>query len=194
MIETDKKVITHINWDNKEYLKSLKAPVKRLQNRIVKAKKLSRTRMVKKLQTLLVKSLNARILAVKRVSENKGKKTSGVDGKLLNTSVKKDICVDELKIDLATYKSSPLKRIEIPKKNGKMRPLGIPTMFDRAVQALYKQALEPVSEVIADLNSYGFRAYRSTQDAMKQIWSCTCRKTSKQWVLEADRNKGKLMT
>ena len=186
MIETHKKVITLINWSDEEYLKSLKEPVKILQNRIVKAKKLSRTRMVKKLQLLLIKSLNARILAVKRVSENKGKKTSGVDGKLLDTFDKKDICVDELKIDLSTYKSQPLKRIEIPKKNGKMRPLGIPTMFDRAVQALYKQVLEPVSEVTADLNSYGFRAYRSTQDAMKQIWSCTCRKTSKQWVLEAD--------
>ena len=186
MIETDKKVITLISWEDKEYLKSLRYPVKRLQNRIVKAKKLGRIRMVKKLQTLLVKSLNARVLAVKRVSENKGKRTAGVDGELLDTSAKKDICVNELKIDLVTYKSQPLKRIEIPKKNGKMRPLGIPTMFDRALQALYKQALEPVSEVTADLNSYGFRAYRSTQDAMKQIWNCTCRKTSKQWVLEAD--------
>lgn len=185
MIETH-KVITLISWEDKEYLKSLRYPVKRLQNRIVKAKKLGRIRMVKKLQTLLVKSLNARVLAVKRVSENKGKRTAGVDGELLDTSAKKDICVDELKIDLVTYKSQPLKRIEIPKKNGKMRPLGIPTMFDRALQALYKQALEPVSEVTADLNSYGFRAYRSTQDAMKQIWNCTCRKTSKQWVLEAD--------
>ena len=113
MIETDKKVITHINWDNKEYLKSLKVSVMRLQNRIVKAKKLSRTRMVKKLQTLLVKSLNARILAVKRVSENKGKRTSGVDGKLLNTSDKIDICVDELKIDLATLNSPLISTLSI---------------------------------------------------------------------------------
>ena len=122
MIETDKKVITHINWDNKEYLKSLKAPVKRLQNRIVKAKKLSRTRMVKKLQTLLVKSLNARILAVKRVSENKGKNTAGVDNELLNTDLKKSQCVEKLNIKLDDYKAMPLKRIEIPKRNGKKRP------------------------------------------------------------------------
>lgn len=114
MIETH-KVITLISWEDKEYLKSLRYPVKRLQNRIVKAKKLGRIRMVKKLQTLLVKSLNARVLAVKRVSENKGKRTAGVDGELLDTSAKKDICVDELKIDLVTYKSQPLKRIEIPK-------------------------------------------------------------------------------
>ena len=103
MIETDKKVITHINWGVVD-IKIIAHSVKMLQNRIVKAKKLSRTRMVKKLQTLLVKSLNARILAVKRVSENKGKRTSGVDGKLLNTPDKKDVCVDELRIDLSIYK------------------------------------------------------------------------------------------
>ena len=186
MIETDKKVITHTNWKDKDYIKSLKLTVKKLQNRIVKAKKAGRRRLVKKLQALLVKSLSARILAVKRVSENKGKRTAGVDGELLDCDLKKDICVDKLKVDLSTYKAKPLKRIEIPKKNGKMRPLGIPTMFDRALQALYKLILEPQSEVTADLNSYGFRAYRSTQDAVKQIWSCTCRKSSKEWILEAD--------
>jgi len=142
--------------------------------------------MVKKLQSLLVKSLNARILAVKRVSENKGKKTAGVDGKLLDTSIKKCKCVDELKIKLPDYKSMPLKRIEIPKKNGKLRPLGIPTMFDRSLQALYKLALEPIAEVVADKNSYGFRPKRSTQDAMKQVWICTSKRNGGEWILEAD--------
>jgi RNA-directed DNA polymerase len=116
-----------------------------------------------------VKSLNARILAVKRVSENKGKNTAGVDGALLDTNKKKTQMVDDLKISIDDYKSKPLKRIEIPKKNGKMRPLGIPTMFDRSLQALYKLALEPVAETLADKNSYGFRPKRSTQDAMKAI-------------------------
>ena len=185
MIEADKKVITHINWLAVDF-DIVEQSVKILQNRIVKAKLASRTRMVKKLQSLLVKSLNARILAVKRVSENKGKNTAGVDGKLLDTNIKKSKYVADLKIKLPDYKSMPLKRIEIPKKNGKLRPLGIPTMFDRSIQALYKLALEPIAEVVADKNSYGFRPKRSTQDAMKQVWLCTSKKNGGEWILEAD--------
>lgn len=183
MIET--KVITHINWEVID-IKIIARSVKLLQNRIVKAKIAGRLRMVKKLQSLLVKSQTARILAVKRVSENKGKNTAGVDRELLDTNVKKSKYVDDLKINLNDYKAMPLKRIEIPKKNGKVRPLGIPTMFDRCIQALYKLALEPIAEVTADKNSYGFRPKRSTQDAMKQIWLRTSRKTSGEWILEAD--------
>ena len=185
MIEADKNVITHISWQVVDH-GVIALSIRKLQNRIVKAKMDGRTRMVKKLQSLLVKSLHARVLAVKRVSENKGKNTAGIDGKLLNTDSKKMKCVNAIKIDLHAYRAQPLKRVEIPKKNGKMRPLGIPTMFDRAMQALYKMALEPIAEVMADKNSYGFRAKRSTQDAMKQIWLCTCRKNSRQWILEAD--------
>ena len=185
MIETDKKVITHINWEVVD-IKVIAHSVKMLQNRIVKAKLAGRTRAVNKLQKLLVKSLNAKILAVKRVSENRGKNTAGVDGELLDTDLKKNQCVNDLSINLNNYKAMPLKRIEIPKKNGKTRPLGIPTMFDRSMQALYKLALEPIAEVVADKNSYGFRAKRSTQDAMKAIWLRTSRKTPGEWVLEAD--------
>ena len=183
MIET--KVITHINWEVVD-IKIIARSVKMLQNRIVKAKIAGRNRMVKKLQSLLVKSHNARILAVKRVSENKGKSTAGVDKELLDTDLKKSQYVDDLKINLDDYRAMPLKRVEIPKKNGKTRPLGIPTMFDRSIQALYKLALEPIAEVTADKNSYGFRAKRSTQDAMKAIWLRTSRKTSGEWILEAD--------
>ena len=184
VIETDKKVIA-LSWSDID-IKVIARSVKLLQNRIVKAKLAGRTRMVKKLQRLLVKSQNARILAVYRVSENRGKNTAGVDGELLDTPKKKKECVAKLQIDINDYKAMPLKRIEIPKKNGKTRPLGIPTMFDRSMQALYKLALEPISEVVADKNSYGFRAKRSTQDAMKAIWMVTSKPTSREWVLEAD--------
>ena len=178
------KVITLI-WSDID-IDVIARSVKLLQNRIVKAKLMGRTRAVNKLQKLLVKSLNAKILAVKRVSENQGKNTAGVDGELLDTNLKKNKCVKDLSINLNDYKAMPLKRIEIPKKNGKTRPLGIPTMFDRSMQALYKLALEPMAEVTADKNSYGFRAKRSTQDAMKAIWLRTSRKYSGEWILEAD--------
>ena len=158
--------------------------VRRLQIRIVKAVKLGKWRLVKCLQRLLNHSASGRLLAVRRVTENRGKKTPGVDGVVWDTPEKKMNAVERLR--QKEYRAAPLRRIYIPKKNGKKRPLGIPTMFDRAQQALHKLGLEPVAECTADPNSYGFRPERSAHDAAEQVYNALRLKTSAQWVLEGD--------
>lgn len=158
--------------------------VRRLQTRIVKATQEGRWNKVKTLQHLLTHSLSAKFIAVKRVTENRGKKTPGVDGETWSTPDSKFLAAQSLKQH--GYKPQPLRRIYIPKTNGKKRPLGIPTMKDRAMQALYALALEPVAETTADIHSYGFRAGRSTADAIEQCFASLSCKRHAQWILEAD--------
>ncbi|MFA5701300.1 MAG: group II intron reverse transcriptase/maturase [Desulfuromonas sp.] len=167
-----------INW----YLVQRK--VRGLQVRITQATKKGQWRRVTQLQRLLTRSFAARALAVRRVTENRGKKTPGVDGELWSTPGSKWKAIERLK--RTGYRPKPLRRVYIPKSNGKSRPLGIPTMLDRAMQALYLLALEPVSETTADRNSYGFRPQRSTADAIEQCFINLSRKNSAEWVLEGD--------
>ena len=167
-----------IDWNKCEQM------VNKLQARIVKAQKAGKYGRVKTLQWLLTHSFYAKALAVKRVTSNNGKKTSGVDKVLWSTPQSKFKAIATLK--RRGYKPQPLKRVNIKKSNGKLRPLGIPTMKDRAMQALYLMALEPVSETTADNYSFGFRKDRSTADAMARCHSLLSKKTSAQWVLEGD--------
>lgn len=158
--------------------------VRKLQIRIAKAQKARRYNKVKALQHLLVTSFEAKVLAVKKVTTNKGKSTAGVDHVLWDTDAKKMNAVCSLK--RRGYRALSLKRVNIPKKNGKMRPLGIPTMRDRAMQALYLMALEPITETTVDANSYGFRKFRSTADAIDALHRWLSRDNSPQWILEGD--------
>jgi len=158
--------------------------VRRLQVRIVQATKESRWGKVRALQRLLTHSYSGKVLAVRRVTENNGKKTPGVDQEIWDTPEKKTQAVHALK--RRGYQSQPLRRVYIPKSDGKtMRPLGIPTMKDRAQQALYLLALAPVVETTADKNSYGFRQQRSCADAMVQCF-LALRSANTQWILEGD--------
>jgi RNA-directed DNA polymerase len=158
--------------------------VRRLQARIVQATKEKRWGKVKALQHLLTHSFSGKALAVRRVTENQGKNTPGVDKVTWNTPQKKLNAVYSLR--QRDYHPQPLRRVYIPKKNGKKRALGIPVMKCRAMQALYLLALDPIAETTADPNSYGFRPGRSTADAIGQCFGLLARRDSPQWILEGD--------
>lgn len=167
-----------INW------RLVQKNVRVLQHRLAKATQDGNWRRVKALQRMLTRSFSAKALAVKRVTENQGKRTAGVDRELWDTPQQKFAAIARLKKH--RYRPLPLRRVRIPKSNGKERPLGIPTMRDRAMQALHLLALDPVLESVSDPNSYGFRKNRCTADAMAQIFVKMSRKVAAVWVLDAD--------
>lgn len=171
------------DWDTIDW-KTAEKHVRRLQTRIAKAAKLGKIAKVKALQWILTHSWYAKLLAVRRVTQNKGSKTAGIDNVIWNTSKKKISAVFSLK--RRGYKTQPLRRIYIPKKDGRKRPLSIPVMNCRAQQALYLQALEPVVEMNANRNSYGFRPKRSTADAIQHCHRIVGRKGSPEWIFEGD--------
>lgn len=167
-----------VDWDKAERF------VYRLQVRIAKAINLGRYNKAKALQWLLTRSYYAKLLAVKRVCESQGSKTPGVDGELWHCASSKYRA--SLNLNTRGYRASPLRRIYIPKRNGKRRPLSIPTMKDRAMQALYLLALLPIAETKADRSSYGFRPERSAHDALHHCYVALAGDRKAQWVLDAD--------
>ena len=173
----------YANWDAIPW-KSISKHVQRLQMRIAKAVREQRWGKVKALQWLFTHAYSAKCLAVRRVVQNAGKKTAGVDGVLWKTAAQKLAGVQSLQ--RRGYHPQPLRRIYIPKKNGKLRPLGIPTFADRAMQALHLFALEPVAETQADPNAYGFRPKRSAADAIQQCFNALATRQCARWIFEGD--------
>lgn len=185
-LSNDSKIVRvsgQLDWDSFDWNQAEKS-VRRLQARIVKAQREGRHGKVRSLSRILTRSFYGKALAVKRVTQNKGKRTCGVDGSTWSTSRQKAYAVMEL--NPQRYKAKPLRRVYIPKSNGKKRPLGIPTMKDRAMQALYLLALEPIAETTADSASYGFRRSRSTADAIQHCYIVLSRDYAPQWILEGD--------
>jgi RNA-directed DNA polymerase len=158
--------------------------VRRLQARIVKAVAEGRWNKVKALVYLLTHSFSGRALAILRVVSNSGAKTPGVDGILWNTPEAKSAALGTLRRH--GYQPQPLRRVYIPKSNGKLRGLGIPTMTDRAMQALYLLGLDPIAESQADGHSYGFRLERRCADALAQIHLLLRHRHGPEWILEGD--------
>ena len=171
-------------WNSIDW-KAIKFRVNRLQTRIAKATHNENWNLVKRLTYLLTHSYSAKLLAVRIVTQNHGKRTAGVDGQLWNTASEKMQAA--LNLSDQHYRAHPLRRIYIPKPGkSTKRPLSIPTMSDRAMQALYALALQPVAETTADTRSFGFRLFKCAQDASAYAFRCLCQDTSSPWILEGD--------
>jgi RNA-directed DNA polymerase len=170
------------SWDAIDW-QTVESNVRRLQARIVKATKEGRWNKVRALQHLLTHSVSGRLLAARRVTENDGRRTAGIDGEIWDSPEKK--LEGAKRLSARGYHPQPLRRIYIPKANGKLRPLGIPTMRDRAMQALYLLGLDPIAETNADSCSYGFRVGRSCADAIEHCFK-TFTHANPAWILEGD--------
>jgi len=172
------------SWHDIDWRKT-RSKVSYYQNQLSVAELKGNSGLVTTLQQNLVKSFAGRALAVRSIASNKGKNTPGIDGVIWDTSDKKMDAIYRLG-EVSNYRCSPVRRVYIPKPGGKLRPLGIPNMYDRGLQYLWKLALDPIAECRADRHSYGFRKGRSTQDVQTIMHLLLSPSSRCDWVLEAD--------
>lgn len=160
--------------------------VSNLRRRIFRASEEGDHRKAGSLQKLMLRSRANALLSVRRVTQaNMGKNTPGVDKLVVKTPRARSELVDRIR-SYQPWRAKPAKRVYIPKSNGKLRPLGIPTVYDRVMQAIVKNALEPCWEARFEPASYGFRPGRSCHDAMQKVYLIARPNKRKRWVLDAD--------
>ena len=176
---------TPASWNDINWCRNRKL-VRNLRQRIYRASRQGDHKKLRSLQRLMLKSRANRELSVRRVTQiNKGRLTAGVDKLVVKTPQGRTRLVEEVS-QYQPWKAKPARRVYIPKANGKQRPLGIPTVLDRCMQAIVKNALEPEWEARFEPCSYGFRPGRSCHDAIGRIYSISKPHNCKKWVVDAD--------
>lgn len=175
------------DWDAIRW-RTVERDVGRLRQRIFAASQEADYRKVRSLQKLMLRSRANALLSVRRVTEvNTGRKTAGIDGRVVVETPEKAALADWVQHHAAPWVPQPVKRVYVPKKNGRLRPLGIPVIADRVLQAVVVNALEPEWEARFEPRSYGFRPGRGCHDAIKAIHEAGKGKNAKRlWVLDAD--------
>src|SRR6266576_5960439 len=176
---------TQTNWNAINWRKANRT-VRNLRQRLFRATQEGNLKKVRSLQKLMLKSYSNRLVSVRRVTQiNAGKHAPGVDKLAVKTPAARGRMVDTL-AHYTLWKAKPAKRVYIPKANHKLRPLGIPVVMDRCLQAMVKNALEPSWEARFEGISYGFRPGRSAHDAIEKIYLLARPNKTKKWILDAD--------
>ena len=176
-----------LDWDSVDWGQA-EEHVRRLRRRIFAASQAGDLKRVRNLQKLMLRSRNGALVSVRRVTEvNAGRRTAGVDGRIVLTSQEKADMAAWLQDGAAGWRPLPVRRVYVPKSNGRRRGLGIPVIADRALQALALNALEPEWEARFEPRSYGFRPGRGCHDAIVAIHTTASRQDARRlWVLDAD--------